>query len=129
MKRPKLAATLRIIANNGPDAFYTGELADTIVREIQNRSGIITKADLANYTVDYRPALSVTINNNYTAYTTHAPTSGPILTFILNILEGYGMKEISTLFYHRLIESFKFAYAKRSELGDPLKINITDVIE
>ena len=88
MKRLKLAATLRIIANNGSDAFYTGELADKIVREIQNRSGIITKADLANYTIDFRQALRVTINNNYTAYTTHAPSSGPILTFVLNILEG-----------------------------------------
>ena len=88
LKRPKLAQTLRIVAEQGADAFYTGVLADQIVQEIQDRGGIITKQDLAQYDVDYREALSVNINDRYTAYTTHAPSSGPILTFILNILQG-----------------------------------------
>jgi len=88
MRRPKLAQTLKIIAEQGPDVFYTGELADKIVKEIRDRGGIIKKEDLAAYEVDFREALSVDISNNYTAYTTHAPSSGPILTFILNILQG-----------------------------------------
>jgi gamma-glutamyltranspeptidase/glutathione hydrolase/leukotriene-C4 hydrolase len=35
--------------------------------------------------------------------------------------------ERAGLFYHRLIESFKFAFAKRSELGDPKEVNMTQV--
>ncbi|CAF3967088.1 unnamed protein product, partial [Rotaria sordida] len=135
MKRPKLARTLEIIAEQGADAFYTGELANKIIKEIQDQGGIITKQDLADYDVDFQEALSIDLNSSLTAYTTHAPTSGPILTFILNILQGYHVREnelqqstTASLFYHRLIETFKFAYAKRSELGDPSKINITELI-
>ena len=88
MKRPKLAKTLQIIADKGADAFYTGELADKVVMEIRGRGGIITKQDLAEYDVNFREALTIDLNSSLTAYTTHAPTSGPILTFILNILQG-----------------------------------------
>lgn len=88
MRRPKLAATLQKVADQGADVFYTGELADKIVKEIQDRGGIITKQDLADYQVDFREALTVDLNGSLTIHTTHAPTSGPILAFILNILQG-----------------------------------------
>ncbi|CAF3355169.1 unnamed protein product [Rotaria socialis] len=135
MKRPKYAATLEIIAEQGADAFYTGTLADRIVKEIHDHGGIITKQDLADYQVDFNEALSVNLNASLTAFTTQAPSSGPLLIFILNILRGYNIAESNlkktsdaALFYHRLIEAFKFAYAKRTELADPLKINITNLI-
>ncbi|CAF3485941.1 unnamed protein product [Rotaria sp. Silwood1] len=132
----KLARTLEIISEKGDDAFYTGELADVIVKEIQDQGGIITKEDLSNYQVDFREAIQVNLNESLTTFVAHPPTSGIILSFILNILRGYGFspKDLestttTTLFYHRLIEAFKFAYAKRSELADPLKVNITDLIQ
>ncbi|CAF1282486.1 unnamed protein product [Adineta ricciae] len=136
IKRPKYADTLEIIAQQGVDTFYTGTLADKIVKEIQDRHGIITKKDLADFQVDFREALSIEMNATLTAFTTHAPSSGPILAFILNILQGYNVhaddlkdKRTAALFYHRLIEAFKFAYAKRSELSDPSMVNVDELLQ
>ena len=44
-----LGHTLRAIAENGPDAFYTGEPADLLEKEMAAGGGFITKADLAAY--------------------------------------------------------------------------------
>ncbi len=99
MKRPKYAATLEIIAQQGVDTFYTGVLADKIVKEIRDRGGIITKEDLADYQVDFQDALTIHLNDSLTGFTTQAPSSGPLLNFILNILRGIEIL-ISNVFIH-----------------------------
>jgi len=36
LKRPQLAKTLRAIADGGADAFYTGDIARSLVKDIQD---------------------------------------------------------------------------------------------
>ena len=81
-----LANTLRKIAQN-PEDFYTGSLAENIVKDVQDAGGIMTLDDLANYKVVNRKVLmdeygGMTIN------TVPSPYAGPIVTHILNILKG-----------------------------------------
>ena len=56
------------------------------------------------------------------------PASGAILSAILNIVDTYQDAMDDPLFYHRIVESFKWAYAARSNLGDPFDDEITDFI-
>ncbi|CAF4326485.1 unnamed protein product [Rotaria sp. Silwood2] len=123
--RPRLGQTLSIIAEKGPSAFYEGELSDDICEEIQSNNGIINRKDLEIYHARVKPAISVTLDNNYTVYGVPPPASSAITLLILKVMDGYGLTpqsldtdEKQVRFYHILNEVFKFAYGKRSSLGD-----------
>ncbi|XP_052225167.1 glutathione hydrolase 1 proenzyme-like [Dreissena polymorpha] len=125
MKLPKLAQTLQVIADEGPEAFYNGSLADDIVADIQEAGGIITKQDLANYTSLVGDALNFTLHGNYTAYSPPLPSSGAVYLFILNILNDFKFNPdtvsnvvSATTTWHRVTEAFKHAYSLRTQLGD-----------
>ena len=51
----------------------------------------MTLTDLANYTALVYPALSGVYRGEKRVYTTNAPTSGPVLLHMLNLLENYDL--------------------------------------
>lgn len=119
VRRNKLAETLEILKNEGVNSMYNnGTIAKLIVQDIQNIGGIITIEDLMQYKVRWETPVSVSLKNNKTLYSVPLPASGGLVTFIMNVLNEYLPAEESTTAIQRIAEAMKFAYAKRSELGD-----------
>jgi len=118
-----LAASLKEIAANGPDAFYKGTIADALASD----GGIISKSDLANYDVE---ELSP-IHCNYRGYdliSAPPPSSGGVaICEMLNILKGYDMAGLgfhSATGIHNMVEAMRHTYVDRNfSLGDPDFVN------
>ncbi|GGL88843.1 gamma-glutamyltransferase [Streptomyces cinereus] len=126
-----LAKSLRLIAKQGAKAFYQGEIATKIAKEMQSHGGTMTLEDLKTYKVVERQPI-IGDYRGYKVVTMPPPSSGGVhLIEILNMLEHYPIKEDgvnSAKNIHHMAESMKLAYADRSEyLGDPdfVKIPVT----
>jgi len=111
-----LGKTLELIAENGSDVFYTGEIADAIVAAVSKNGGILNAADLENYSISLVDPLVST----YRGYTVCAlpPSSsgGTHLLEILNILEEKDIastKLNSEEYIHLFTEAMKISFADR----------------
>ena len=127
LRQPVLARTLGLIAERGPNVFYRGEIADSIVAEMRRGGGIITRTDLEGY----RPLWRTPIRATYRGYTllTMPPSSsgGATIAEALNILETYdSLPPIGTAAYaHILGAAYQRAFIDRnSKMGDPAFVQV-----
>ncbi len=118
-----LADSLQLIADQGPDAFYLGEIAEKIVAEMEAGGGLIDGEALAAY----KPTLREPLRGEYRGYeivTMPPPSSGGIhILQMLNVLEHFPVASMgsgSADSVHLLAEVMRIAFADRSQhLGDP----------
>lgn len=128
--QPDLAKTMQRIADQGPDAFYSGPIAELLVAEIQAGKGYIAAEDLKNYRAKERKPVHGTYRG-FDVYGPPPPSGGGIcLVEMLNILEGFDLKKHprgSPETEHLLIEAMKRGYVDRARhLGDPDFTKIPD---
>src|SRR5215469_1029953 len=112
-----LARTLKLIARDGPDAFYKGSIAGEIVAASRSNGGILSKHDFAAYTVVENPP----VRCRYRGYeiVSAAPPSagGVVLCEILMVLQGYDLKAAgfnSADSVHLLAEAMRRAFVDRN---------------
>ncbi len=118
-----LAATLRLIAEQGPDAFYRGPIAEKLVAEMKAGRGLITPCDLDEYRANVRKPIHGTYRG-YDVYAPPPPSSGGIgLVQMLNILEAFDLRKherFAPETLHLMTEAMRRAYCDRARyLGDP----------
>jgi len=121
-RNPDFAATLRHLAEKGPDDFYNGELAAKMTGDLAANGSFVTKADFQNYKVrDNQPVMGS--YRGYEIASGAAPHGGPTLLAILNILEGYDLAAMghnSAEYIYTVAMAMKAAFADRNPLlGDP----------
>jgi len=118
-----LATTLKLISEKGVDGFYKGPVGAAIVASSRAGKGLITQADLDRYKTRELTPVECTYRG-YGIVSAPPPSSGGVVICeILNILEGYPLKELgfrSAESVHYQIEAMRHAYMDRnSYLGDP----------
>ena len=118
-----LANTLEKIAQNGPSAFYKGEIPKIVEEASKKNGGILTAKDFADFTITDTAPVSCTYRG-YQFISAPPPSSGGVtICQTLNILEGYDLKEMgfnSADYIHTLTEAMRHAYMDRNTfLGDP----------
>lgn len=128
IKNKQIAQTLVKIMIDGRDAFYKGEIADSIANFIQRNGGIITKEDLAKYEAKWRDPITFTYDD-LKVISMSPPSSGGIcLAQIMKQIEPYDLSEFghnSLKTIQVITEAERRAYADRSfYLGDPDFVNI-----
>ena len=118
-----LAETLTKIAEQGIDAFYHGDIADNMVKAVQNSElspGLLTKQDLASYTAKQRPAVCTDYQastGDYKVCSMGPPSSGGLTVLqILELLEPMplGNKVNSSQTIHLYTQAAKLAFADRN---------------
>ena len=133
IRNPGLADALRLIQQEGRDAFYKGAIADAIVKKIQDEGGVMDHNDLAEFESEWVTPIQ-TNYHGYDIFQLPPPGQGFAALEMLNILEvcapehGVNLSDLgpsNPKYWHFLVEAKKIAYSDlHAYNADPLFVEI-----
>lgn len=122
LKQPDLAHSLELLAEQGPEVLYGGELGRRLLEGLSSWGGTMTMEDLKAYQAVEREPVTATYRG-YTVTTMGPPSSGVIVLDMLRVLERFPLGEWgqhAARTCNVLAEAMKFGFADRARhLGDP----------
>jgi gamma-glutamyltranspeptidase/glutathione hydrolase len=125
LRQPALARTLRTLAEQGPDAFYEGPIAEAIFRAVARgpRPGAMAPGDLAAYRVVERPAVCHPFADTRVCGMGPPSSGATTVGQMLMLLDRTGATELAAddpRLWHLFAEASRLAYADRAKyLADP----------
>ncbi|MDG2521896.1 gamma-glutamyltransferase [Caulobacter segnis] len=128
--RPRLAATMRRLAAEGPDYFYKGEFSHKFVAEVQKTGGSLTVEEMAGYKVRWEQPLRSSYKGHEIISSPPPGTAGSLIAMVLNIAEPWDLKAMghytqSAETLYRLRQAFAFAEdLTDGYIQDPASFNV-----
>ena len=121
-KNKDLANTYRLLAREGKDAFYKGEIATKIDTWMKENGGYLRYEDFVNHESEWVTPQTVNYRG-YDVFQVGGNVQGTAVLQMLNILEGFNLKELgfsSVETLHLLIETKKIVFEDRAKhYADP----------
>ncbi len=125
---PELAASFRLVAGGGAEAFYTGALGRRLVEGLEGLGGYLALEDLAGHEARWVAPLAADFAG-CTLWELPPAGQGIAALEMLRILEGFDLRSMghnSPAYLHHLIEAKKLAFADLAgHVGDPDHMRIS----
>lgn len=128
---------LDLLANQTEPEIFSGAIGEIIAKDFEDAGSIVRVFDLQEYKVKTSEPLKYLMSDELTLLV--PDTAAVLVPSVLNILRGYqlggsSLDDVENInetikAHHRIIESFKHAFASRSKLGDPEFVDVKKVVD
>ncbi|POF64073.1 gamma-glutamyltransferase [Novacetimonas maltaceti] len=132
LHNPRLARTLRVLADEGLDSFYRGRIAADLAADLAALGSPLALSDLQSHRAVHQPALHARIRGA-DLYNVAPPTQGVASLLILSLFDRLRAAKVDSYDYmHTLVEATKLAFRYRdTHVGDPalMTVQAQDILD